>query len=84
MIEDKITHPETGEILFRDIRPVEYKYKGESIIIDQPGWYPADKNSIDGVLCHEDMIISDKALKILKERVKSRENSYIVGNIAIA
>ena len=33
-------HPETGEILHRDIRPIEFSYKGEKITVDMPGWYP--------------------------------------------
>ena len=59
-------HPETGEILHRDVRPVEFSYKGERITVDMPGWYP--KEGDDGIFTHEDMKVSDQALKILKSR----------------
>ena len=59
-------HPETGEILRRDVRTVKYTYKGESIIVDQPGWYT--EKGEDGILTSEDMDVSDEALRILKAR----------------
>ncbi len=59
-------HPETGEVLHRDIRPIEYTYKGESIIVDQPGWYPVEGD--DGILTQEDMDVADEALRIMKAR----------------
>ena len=82
MIEETIIHPETEEILRRDIRPYEFKYKGESITLDMPGWYQI--NGDDAIFSREDMKVHDKALKILKERVKARENSYEVRNFSIA
>lgn len=63
---EKRIHPETGEILRRDIRPVEFSYKGEKITVDMPGWYPPEGD--DGIFTHEDMKVSDQALKILKSR----------------
>ena len=68
-MEETRIHPETGEILHRDIRPVKYTYKGESITVDQPGWYPAEGD--DGILTSEDMDVSDKALRILKARYET-------------
>ena len=68
-------HPETGEILYRDVRPIEYTYKGESIIVDQPGWYPKDGNDDDGILSQEDMKVSDNALRIMKARHQQKLNS---------
>ena len=65
-MEEMRIHPETGEILRRDVRPVKYTYKGESIIVDQPGWYP--EKGDDGILTSEDMDVSDEALRILKAR----------------
>ena len=59
-------HPETGEILHRDVRAIEFSYKGEKIFVDMPGWYPAEGD--DGIFTHEDMKISDQALRILKSR----------------
>ena len=63
-------HPETGEILRRDIRPVKYTYRGESIVVDQPAWYPAEGD--EGILTSADMDVSDKALRILKSRHESK------------
>src|SRR3546814_18159477 len=36
------TCPETGKRLVRGVRPVEFSYKGRTIILDQPGWYAED------------------------------------------
>ena len=66
-MEEKIMiHPETGEILHRDVRPAEFKYKGEKIILDMPGWYPPEGD--DGIFSMRDMAVHDKALRILKAR----------------
>ena len=66
-------HPETGEILRRDVRKIETTYKGETIIHDMPGWYPADNDN--GIYTREDMKFSDEALEILKERVAQKERT---------
>lgn len=83
-MEETIIHPETGKILHRDVRPVEYTYKGEKIIINQPGWFPAKGN--DGILSSEDWDIADEALQILKIRVaeKISQNNFSAENIAFA
>jgi len=81
-MENMIIHPETGEKLYRDVRRNEFKYKGESIIMDMPGWYQIDGD--DAIFSQEDMLVHDKALKILKERVKSREQRIEFGNITFA
>ncbi len=73
MDTNTMIHPETGKLLRRDIRPVEFTYKGEKITVDMPGWYPEDKNDDDGVFSWEDMDVSDDALRILKERVRQKE-----------
>ena len=77
-------HPETGEILRRDIRPIEFAYKGEKIFVDMPGWYP--EKGDEGIFTREDMLVSDQALRILKARVeaKSQENNLSAENFAIA
>ena len=82
MIEKTMIHPETGETLYRDIRPNEFKYKGESITLDMPGWYQL--NGDDAIFSQEDMAVHDKALRILKARVKARENNFALGNAALA
>jgi len=81
-MENMIIHPETGEKLYRDVRRNEFKYKGESIIMDMPGWYQI--NGDDAIFSQEDMLVHDKALKILKERVKARDQSIEFGNITFA
>ena len=63
-------HPETGEILRRDIRSIEFSYKGEKIIVDMPGWYPDDND--EGIFSQEDMKVSDEALKYLKSVVEEK------------
>ena len=77
-------HPETGEVLHRDVRPVEYTYKGESIIVNQPGWYPAEGD--DGILTQEDMKIAGQAVRTLKARhaAKMQENNFESDNFALA
>ena len=60
--------PETGEILKRDVRPFTVTYKGQSITVDLPGYYPASNN--EGVLIGDDMAAADEALRILKERTE--------------
>ncbi|TIV92319.1 MAG: type II toxin-antitoxin system MqsA family antitoxin, partial [Mesorhizobium sp.] len=41
--------PETGEILTRGVRPFTVTYKGESMVVDLPGYYPASASDGDGV-----------------------------------
>ena len=81
-MEETRIHPETGEVLYRDVRPNEFKYKGESITLDMPGWYQL--NGDDAIFSQEDMAVHDKALRILKARVKARENDFALGNAALA
>ena len=71
MDTNTMIHPETGKILRRDIRSHEFRYKGESITVDMPGWYPDDDS--DAIFSWDDMSVSDAALAILKERVARRE-----------
>jgi HTH-type transcriptional regulator/antitoxin MqsA len=59
--------PETGEILTRGVRPFTVAYKGESMVVDLPGYYPASDG--DGVHVGEDMAAVDAALRILKEKI---------------
>jgi HTH-type transcriptional regulator/antitoxin MqsA len=62
-----MTSPETGELLTRGVRPFTVTYKGHSITVDLPGYYPAGDG--DGVLVGADMAASDAALRALKERI---------------
>lgn len=63
-------HPETGEILHRDIRPFEFNFRGEKITIDMPGWYP--DNNDEGIFTQEDMKVAGKALRELKARYEEK------------
>ena len=78
-------HPETGEILHRDIRPMEYTYRGEKITVDMPGWYP-DDNSDEAIFTQEDMKIWGDAVRMLKARYaeKISQNNFSAENIAFA
>lgn len=59
--------PETGETLTRQVRPFTVTYKGESTIVDLPGYYPASGD--EGVHVGDDMIAVDAALRALKEKI---------------
>ena len=76
-------HPETGEILHRDIRPFEFKFRGETITVDMPGWYP--ENNDDGIFTQEDMKIAGEVLRKLKARYEEKVSKNIsVGKVAFA
>jgi HTH-type transcriptional regulator/antitoxin MqsA len=62
-----MTCPETGAPLKRGVRPFTVTYKGQSITVDLPGWYPEGEG--DGVLVGDDMAAADQALRALKERI---------------
>jgi len=80
----KKIHPETGEILHRDVRPMEFTYKGEKITVEMPGWYPAEGD--DGIFTQEDMKVWGNAVRILKARhaTKLQENDLDFTNAAFA
>ena len=86
MTEQTMIQPETGEILYRDIRPFEFTFRGEKITIDMPGWYPKNKNDDDGIFTQEDMKISDNALRTLKARYQQnlQDKSFDFGNVVSA
>ena len=68
MLPETMTSPETGAVLTRDIRPFDVSYKGETITVDLPGYYPAGDG--DGVHVGRDMSVVDTALRSLKEKVE--------------
>ena len=84
-MKNTMIHPETGKILYRDIRPAEYTYKEQKIIVDQPAWYSADSDE-DAILCREDMKVASKALAIMKERHARylEEQNQEISNMALA
>ena len=59
-------HPETGEELVRDVRPMLITYKDLDETVEMPGWYP--KNSDDGIFSKEDRKVYGKAMRRLKAR----------------
>ena len=64
--QDQIYSPETGEPLYRDTRPFDLTYKGHTITVELPGYYPAGEG--ESVHVGNDMAVTDQALRILKER----------------
>ena len=46
-LPETIVSPETGETLRRDVRPFIVSYKGKSITVELPGYYP--ENGDEGV-----------------------------------
>ncbi|BCH30671.1 antitoxin [Mesorhizobium sp. L-8-10] len=59
--------PESGETLTRGVRPFAVVYKGESVVVDLPGYYPAGEG--EGIHVGDDMNVVDEALRILKEKL---------------
>jgi HTH-type transcriptional regulator/antitoxin MqsA len=66
-LPDTMPSPETGEMLIRGVRPFEVTYKGQSLTVDLPGYYP--KGGGEGVHVGSDMSVVDQALRVLKEQV---------------
>lgn len=62
-----ITASENGVLLSRGVRPFTVTYKGESRVVDLPGYYPDGDG--DGVVVGEDMRVVDEALRALKEKL---------------
>ena len=73
-------HPETGEILRRDVRLIEFKFKGEPFTVNMPGWYP--ENNDNGIFSHEDLQVSERALANLQARHKktSDKEDFLITN----
>lgn len=67
-LPDTMVSPETGETLRRGVRPFIVTYKGKSITIELPGYYP--DNGDDGVHVGDDMAVTDAALRTLKEELE--------------
>lgn len=68
VLPDTMAVPETGETLMRGVRPFVVAYKGETMTVDLPGYYPAGDG--DGVHVGKDMSVVDEALRALKEQVE--------------
>lgn len=59
--------PQTGATLRRAVRPFAVRYKGQSLVVDLPGYYPKGKG--ESVHVGDDMAAADLALRDLKERI---------------
>ena len=62
------TCAETGQPMFRDIRPMTIAYKGHESTFDMPGWY-CDASD-ESIHTGDDMKVSDRALNRLKAQVE--------------
>ena len=60
--------PDSGEVLTRGMRPFVVSYKGESVTVELPGYYP--EGAGDGVHVGDDMAVVDEALRGLKEKIE--------------
>ena len=60
--------PDTGEVLTRGVRPFVVSFKGESVTVELPGYYPVGTG--DGVHVGDDMAVVDEALRGLKEKIE--------------
>ena len=92
-LKEKVYHPETGEELFRDVRRIDYEYKGIKFFADMPGWYPKDND--EGIFTKDDMKVYSRALnrakaeaehlltpdKIKKTRQKLKLTQEAAGNL---
>ena len=56
-LPSSMTSPETGEVLTRGVRPFTVSYKGHSVTVDLPGYYPDGEG--DGVHVGDDMAAAD-------------------------
>jgi HTH-type transcriptional regulator/antitoxin MqsA len=65
-LPETMISPETGETLARGVRPFTVAYKGESVVVDLPGYYPTGDGK--GVHIGRDKAIVDQALRGLKEK----------------
>lgn len=68
VLPDTMVSPETGEILRRGVHPFVVTYKGESITVDLPGYYP--ERGDKGVHVGDDMTAAEQALRKLKEKLE--------------
>lgn len=63
MVETR-THPETGKMLRRGVRPQTVKFGSMTRTVDLPGWYPEDDS--DSLHNGADFAESDRAYQDLK------------------
>lgn len=66
-LPETMVSPETGETLARAVRPFAVGYKGESVEVALPGYYPEGEG--ESVHVGSDMDAADQALRFLKEKI---------------
>lgn len=66
-LPETMASPDTGEILRRGVRPFDVCYKGETLTVDLPGYYPQGVG--EGVHIGDDMSVVDEAIRSLKEKI---------------
>lgn len=66
-LAETMISPETGETLARGIRLFTVTYRGASMTVDLPGYYPVGEG--EGVHVGEDISVVDEALRVLKEKI---------------
>lgn len=66
---ERMASPETGETLRRGVRPFVVVYKGKSVTVELPGYYP--ENGTEGVHVGDDMDVTDAVLQCLRAEVGS-------------
>lgn len=79
MLPETMTAPENGAPLRRGTRPFEVRYKGESITVDLPGYYPDGAG--EGVHVGDDMGVADAALRDLKEKIDGVPSPKTIHNL---
>lgn len=67
-LPDSMSDLATGGQLVRGVRDTIVKYKGLSLLVAVPGYYPADGREGEGVLVGDDMAPIENALRQLKEQ----------------
>lgn len=67
-LPETMISPETGETLRRDVRPFTVTYKGKSVTVELPGYYPENGN--EGIHVGDDMAVTDATLRALKEEIE--------------
>lgn len=67
VLPETMVSPETGDVLRRGIRPFVVAYRGKSVTVDLPGYYP--KYGDEGIHVGDDMAVTDAALRSLKQEV---------------
>lgn len=63
MMDTRI-HPETGQRLHRDVRPITVTYASQSRTVDVPGWYPDGEG--DAIHSGEDLAVIDEATRLMR------------------